>query len=127
MENLKVLAIDYGTKRIGLALSHASLAVPLEVIEYQNLDEALTRIDYLCQLHKVNQLILGISEQKMAEQTQLFRNQLSKKVNIPIELVDETLSSHDVREKMKERGKRINGPIDHLAASLFLEDWLNYQ
>lgn len=127
MENIKVLAIDYGTKRIGLALSHASLAVPLEVIEYQSLEEALTRINYLCQEHGVNQLVLGISEQKMAEQTRIFRDQLIKKVNLPIEFIDETLSSHDVREKMRERGKRITGPIDHLAASLFLEDWLSYQ
>jgi len=127
MENRKVLAIDYGTKRIGLALSHASLADPLEVIEYTNLEEAIERIDYLCQKHGVTQLVLGISEQRMAEKTQQFRDQLHKKIDLPIEFVDETLSSHDVREKMRERGKRISGPIDHLAASLFLEDWLSYQ
>lgn len=127
MENIKALAIDYGTKRIGLAISHASLAIPLEVIEYQNLEEAIARIEQVCQQKEVNQLVLGISEQQMAKQTKIFSDQLLKKIHLPIEFIDETLSSHDVREKMKERGKRISGPIDHFAASLFLEDWISYQ
>ncbi len=127
MENIKALAIDYGTKRIGLAISFASLAIPLEVIEYQKIEEAITRIKQVCQENEVNQLVLGISEQQMAKQTKLFSEQLTKTINLPIEFIDETLSSHDVREKMKERGKRISGPIDHFAASLFLEEWISYQ
>lgn len=119
------LAIDYGTKRIGLAISHASLAVPLEVIEYQNQKEAIARIRQICQEHQIAQLLLGISEQQMAETTKKFGELLLDEIDLPLEYVDETLSSFEVRQKMKERGKRINGPIDHYAASLFLEDWLS--
>jgi len=118
------LAIDYGTKRIGLAISHASLAVPLEVIEYQTQDEVIARIRQICQEHQIAQLLLGISEQQMAEQTKKFGELLSSEIDLPIEYVDETLSSFEVRQKMKERGKKIIGPIDHYAASIFLEEWL---
>ena len=119
------LAIDFGTKRIGLAISHASLAVPLEVIEYQTQLEAIARIRQICQEHQVAQLILGISEEQMAEQTKKFGELLISEIELPLEHVDETLSSFDVRQKMKERGKRVNGPIDHYAASLFLEELLD--
>lgn len=120
----KTLAIDFGTKRIGLAVSHAKLAIPLEVVEYEKIEEALSRIEDLAVEHQVELLLLGISEQEMAAQTRSFGELLTQHLGLPLEYADETLSSNQVRAKLKERGKRIIGPIDHLAASLFLEEWM---
>lgn len=120
----KTLAIDFGTKRIGLAVSHAKLAIPLEVVEYDQVEEALNRIEDIAVEHQVELLLLGISEQEMAVQTRSFGELLTKRLGLPLEYADETLSSKEVRAKLKERGKRVNGPIDHLAASLFLEEWM---
>jgi len=120
----KTLAIDFGTKRIGLAVSHARLAIPLEVVEYDQVEEALSRIEDVAVEHQVELLLLGISEQEMAVQTRSFGELLIERLGLPLKYADETLSSKQVRAKLKERGKRVNGPIDHLAASLFLEEWM---
>lgn len=132
MENF--LAIDYGTKRIGLAYNVLSLAEPLFVIDNQiddknpiASDEALAKISQICQERRINKIILGLSESLMAIKIKHFAKLLEEKVNLPIILVDETLSSHEVGRRMKEAGfalKKRQGSIDHYSAALILEDFL---
>ena len=119
----KILAIDFGTKRIGLALSFGTLADPLTVIPA---DEHM--LNYICNVitnYRVHRVIVGISENEMARKTKEFVLQLKKVVKIPIELHDETLSTHTVRNKLAEQHKTQNRPVDHLAAAVFLQDWLD--
>jgi putative transcription antitermination factor YqgF len=119
----KVLAIDFGTVRIGLALSFGSLADPLTVIPNdQNM------LPYICNIinnYKITRVIVGLSENEMARKTQEFVIQLKRLVKIPIDFHDETLSSHNVRSKLAAQRKTQNQPIDHLAAAEFLQDWLD--
>lgn len=132
MENF--LAIDYGTKRIGLACNVLSLAEPLFVIDNQVDDknpivsnEALAKISQVCQERKIDKIILGLSESLMAIKIKHFAKLIEEKINLPIILVDETLSSHEVGRRMKEAGfplKKRQGPIDHYSAALILEDFL---
>lgn len=119
----KVLAIDYGTKRIGLAMSFGSLADPLTVIPS---DE--NTISYICNVinnYKITQVVVGISENEMARKTQEFVIQLQRMTKVPIEMHDETLSTQTVRNKLAEQKKNQNQPVDHLAAAEFLQDWLD--
>ncbi len=129
------LGIDYGTKRIGLAINLASLVEPLVVLD-NNLDQkqeivsqaALNQIIEICQSRNIQQIVLGYSEAKMAEKTKLFAKFLKEKTDLPIVFADETLSSYEVARKMKEAAfslKRRQGPIDHYAAALILEDFLD--
>ena len=125
MTEKPILAIDYGTKRLGLAVSHASLAVPLKIIEYKELSRAIEQIKQTCSEHNIALIVVGLSEQEMAEESRRFGATLEQQVQIPVEYADETLTSKEVRHKMKERGKRLGSkPIDHLAAALILEEWL---
>lgn len=129
------LAIDYGTKRIGLAISRGSLAEPLVVIANSASKEeivvatALKEIWQICEAEHVKQVIVGISENKMQQKTEKFVSKLKEILDrrIKIMLHDETLSSQEVRSRMKEAGltrlKR-SQPIDHFAAAVILEDWL---
>jgi putative holliday junction resolvase len=128
------LSIDYGTKRIGLAVNVAMLAEPLRVISNQ-VDElnpvvsaqALSEITQICSTRQIDHLVLGMSEAAMAEKTKLFANLLSTKTKLPITLIDETLSSFEVGRRMHEAGfklKKRQGEIDHYAAALILEDFL---
>lgn len=131
---LNYLGIDYGTKRIGLALNAFKLAEPLFVLENQITpekpivsDDALSKIAALCQEKKIEQIVLGISEAQMAEKIRIFANLLKEKIDLPIVLMDETLSSYEVGSRMKEAGfslKKRQGPIDHYSAALILEDYL---
>lgn len=132
MENF--LGIDYGTKRIGLAFNVASLVEPLMVLNNQTNQQepvtnelVVTQIAQICKEKKINKIILGYSEAQMAEKTKIFAKLLEKKIDLPIIFSDETLSSYEVAAKMKEAAfslKKRQGPIDHYAAALILEDFL---
>lgn len=119
----KVLAIDYGTKRIGLAISYGSIADPLVIIPAD--DKAIT---YICQIannYKINHIIVGMSENEMAQKTKIFVQQLKLFLTVPIEFYDETLSTKTVRGKLAEANKSQKQRVDHLAAAEFLQDWLD--
>lgn len=122
----KVLAIDFGTQRIGLALSYGSLAEPLEVIK--NDQAAIDYIKDLCYLHQVERILIGLSENKTAELTRQFGKKLKAATLIPVGLYDETLSTQKARQKLREspakKSKR-RQPVDHLAAQEFLQDFLD--
>ncbi len=120
----KVLAIDYGTVRVGLAVSMASLADPLKIIP--NDLNLIPKILEICNEHAVERIVVGISENVMAEKTKEFTQLLQEKTNLPIEYTDETLSSHSVHKKLKtaKKSKR-SGDIDHYAAAEFLQVWLD--
>lgn len=122
---VKVLAIDFGTQRVGLAISRGTLAEPLAVVP--NDEHLFDQLKSIIQNESVEQIVVGISEGEMADLTREFAQDLEEIVTVPIEFTDETLSSHEVEEKLKERGVKLSartGPIDHLAAALILENWL---
>ena len=122
----KVLAIDYGTKRIGLAVSRASLAEPWKIL--QNQAGVIAQIQQLAEAEKCDLILLGLSENKMAEQTKKFGQRLQKATAVKLEYVDETLSSTTVRKKLATspmKLKKKQGPIDHYAAAVFLQEWLD--
>lgn len=131
---LNFLGIDYGTKRIGLAYNVLSLSEPLFVIDNQIddqnpivSDDALTKIAQICLEKKIDKIVLGLSEAAMAEKIKLFAKKIQEKINLPLVMIDETLSSHEVGQRMKEAGfnlKKRQGQIDHYAAALILEDYL---
>ena len=121
----KTLAIDFGTKRIGLAVSIATLADPLKIIA--NDSKTILNIKKVIKEEKIKQILLGLSEQDMAEKIKSFANDLKKQIDIPIIFYDETLSSKETHIKinsshMKKSKKR--EPIDHYAASHFLQEWI---
>lgn len=128
------LGIDYGTKRIGLAVNVASLVEPLLVLNNQLSDdhptasvEVISKIAQICLDQKIETIVLGYSEAQMAKKTKLFAEILKNNIDLPIIFSDETLSSHEVNRRMKEASfslKKRQGSIDHYAAALILEDFL---
>lgn len=126
MQIPKVLAIDYGTVRVGLALSMHTLADPLKIVPNDSM--LFQTILDVCKEHSVELLLIGISENVMAEKTKAFANELKKHIDLPIRFYDETLSSHTVHAKlqMAKKSKR-SGDIDHYAAAEFLQNWLDEQ
>ncbi|HCC84324.1 MAG TPA: Holliday junction resolvase RuvX [Candidatus Pacebacteria bacterium] len=134
----KTLALDYGTRRIGVAVSTGTLAEPLEVVSNRPEPEAfanvvslgaLRRIKTLCQDHQVAQILIGLSEGKMAELTQKFAQFVKTECQLPIIFWDETLSSVTVVSRLKAAkiDRRSQPKIDHFAAATILEDWLENQ
>ncbi len=133
----KTLAIDYGFRRIGIAVQAGTLSEPLEVIGNQAgpaaidgvvTEKALARLAAICNWHKITQLLVGISEGEMAAMTQKFITIVQARIKLPVITWDETLSSVTVKAKLHEAGvahHRPHGAIDHYAAATILEDWLD--
>lgn len=124
----KVLAIDYGTERLGLAVSRAGLAEPLMVVA--NDDNLFNWLKEIIDEKGIELILLGLSENKMAKKTKDFAHQLSSEIKLPLKFVDETLSSSQARSRLARSPLKLKtkqGPIDHYAAAIFLQDWLDEQ
>jgi putative transcription antitermination factor YqgF len=129
METKPTLAIDYGTQRIGLARSSGTLADPWRVVqraEFASEAEVVTHILDLCAQEKILQIVVGISENTMAQKTLKFIDELKRQTELPVFTTDETLSSQDARKKLRSaKLSKRQGPIDHYAAAEFLQEWLD--
>lgn len=117
---MKTLGIDFGQKKIGLAIADGPLAEPFGVVKTKNWPKSLERI---CQKEKVERLVVGVSEGKMAEKQKTFARCLEKILVLPVFLVDETLTSKEAIVKMRKLGKK--GEEDKFAATLLLQRFLD--
>ncbi|NCN45406.1 MAG: Holliday junction resolvase RuvX [Candidatus Pacebacteria bacterium CG10_big_fil_rev_8_21_14_0_10_36_11] len=122
----KVLAVDFGTKRVGLAISMGTLAVPLKVIPN---DESLcSEMEKVLREENVQKVVVGLSEGEMAHKTEEFVKHFCPLFEqIEFEFFDETLSSNEVEKRLNQAGIKKatrSGPIDHFAAALILENWI---
>jgi putative Holliday junction resolvase len=133
--NLKMryLAIDYGTKRTGLAICDAdeTIASPLTVIHGQK--ELLERIARLVETEGVGAIVLGFpinmddSKGPQAKITLKFAEKLRKSLQIPVHLQDERLSSFSAEEKLASAGitkAAQKDCLDAIAAAEILEAFL---
>lgn len=140
------LAIDYGVKRIGLAISRANLSEPFKVLKIPQFEDGvqestssfelspaamafvIDELKSIIRVEKVEQLVVGVSEGKMAEASKEFAGKLKQAFELPVHLADETLSSETVSQKLRQIGKRSSSgkqsPIDHYAAAEILETFL---
>lgn len=130
------LGIDHGDARIGVAATDefGILAHPLETIDRSRTD-ALERIVQLAALRKVKTLVLGLplrmdgSEGDSAAKVREFAKELEARLpNIPLALVDETLTTSSAAEKLRAAGKnakRQKAIIDQAAAVEILNLWMD--
>jgi len=132
----RVLALDYGRKRIGLAISDelALTAQPLGTMNRENRRKDLSRLRKICREQGVKHIIVGYplhmngQAGDMAIEAEAFARRLALAVQLTVELVDERLTSWEARQKMKgtksaARGRR--EPIDHVAAAVLLGEYLD--
>jgi putative Holliday junction resolvase len=130
---MNYLCIDYGTKRVGVAIATTPIAEPLEIIpnSTKSMDDVASpfvfrRIQELLDLHAIEKIIIGISEERMAVQTRRFINELETSTSLPIEEMDETLTSYEAYQQMRpmKKSKR-EGDRDHYAAATILQNYLD--
>lgn len=123
---MRILALDYGRARIGVAVQAGTLAEPLLVLPAG--EQALHEIAQLCRQYGITQLVVGVSEQDMAQESTTFGVELGKKLGLPIDFTDETLSSVEVQQRLRsaKSGKSaFPQKIDHYAAAVILERYID--
>lgn len=127
----KVLGIDYGRKKIGIAIADGPLAEPLEVIRFENEEDALEKVSSsfakASEDKKVSKVVLGVAEGKMAEEQREFGKKLEKRLGIPVTFQDETLTTQEAQELSIKAGikrKKRKGLEDAYSAALILQNYL---
>ena len=135
----RILAIDHGTVRIGLALSDELelVANPFKTIDAQH--EPERTIARIVQEKRIAKIVLGMpfrmdgQRGDAAERVEKFAERLGKELQheIPIEFVDERLSSVEAEASLSRSGitdkKERKEVVDQLAAVVTLQDYLNTQ
>jgi len=126
---MKILGIDYGRKKIGLAIADGSLSEPLRVIRYIDIKILGEQIKQIVKREKIEKIVVGISEGKMAEETEKFLSAIRYTLSpVPVETFDETLSTHTAQELSREVGmsrKKRKNLEDAYAAAVMLQNYLD--
>jgi putative holliday junction resolvase len=131
----RILAVDYGRKRIGLALSDelGLTAQPLTVLARTNRQNTIRRLREICREHRVAHIIVGHplhmtgEAGEMADEAARFAARLEKEIGIEAELVDERLTSWEAEQTMAETrssSQRKRGALDDVAAAILLREYL---
>lgn len=121
---MMILGIDFGEKKIGLAISEGQLAAPLGIILN---DKALKqKIKEICQNERVEKIVIGLSEGKMAKRQKEFGIKVAGICGLPVNYQDETLTTQEAIRKMIEAGKKKKSRRldDAYSAALLLQSYL---
>src|SRR5271155_5130920 len=148
MVAVRVLALDYGRARIGIALADAAvgLAQPLCTLERINRNEDMRRLRELARQQGVKQIVVGLplrldgTRGEMAEEAEAFAQRVRKQLGVPVEMVDERLTSWEAERLLEETQGRVIKPpvtagrpvkkelgrisVDAVAAAVILKEYL---
>ena len=130
----RILAVDYGRKRIGLALSDelGLTARPLTTMRRTNRQNDMKRLREICRRNGVCRIIVGHplhltgEAGAMAEEALGFARRLEKAMDIEVEMRDERLTSWEAQRTVTETrsGRAKESPLDDVAAAILLRDYL---
>jgi putative Holliday junction resolvase len=134
----RVLGIDHGEARIGLAVSDelGMLAHPLETIHIKNTPDPLARIAAICERDRIAAIILGLPRNMngtygpAADKIRAFAENLRARVTCEVKLWDERLTSVAAQRSLHEVGRNVKNSreiIDQVAAQIILQSWLDSQ
>lgn len=133
----RILAIDYGRRRIGLALSDELrlTAQPLATLTRTNRRNDLGRLRNLVRKHGVSCILVGHplhldgTSSPMAAEAARFARRLHKELGLPVELADERLTSWEAGQILagSKPKKRARTPVDPVAAAVLLRAYLERQ
>ena len=142
-----ILAIDYGQKRLGLALSdeHGVTSRPFATWTRINRRRDLARLRELVRKERVRRIVVGLplhldgTPSEMSEEAKSFAARVEKALGIPVEMMDERLSSWEAKQTLSRNEiaaasaprssdrtpSSAKTPLDDVAAAIILRDYLD--
>ena len=131
----RVLGLDVGSKRIGIAISDplGITAQGLETLQRQNKRVDFEKLAKLVRDYEVAEIVVGFPlrmsgvEGIQAEKMQAFAEELRKRLQLPVHLWDERLTSAEANRLLRETDmsiKRRGKVVDQMAAVLILQSWM---
>ncbi len=141
-----ILAVDYGRARIGLAIAEPETGMPrpLLTLERINRNEDMRRLRELAREHGVRQIVVGLplrldgTRGEMAEEATRFAARLRKQLGLPVDMLDERLTSWEAERLLEEQSGRVlheakthakgarlaRASVDAVAAAVILKEYL---
>jgi putative Holliday junction resolvase len=132
---VRVLALDYGTRRIGIAVSDPDqrIATPEAPLVRRGLEKDLAALEELIEAREIGHLVVGQPLHMSgrvgpeAEAAQAFGERLASRTGLPLDLFDERWTTLEARRALREsgrRGARQRQVVDSVAAALLLRAFL---
>lgn len=132
---MRVLALDIGERRVGVAVSDPSgrVATPVKIMDAKDLTDAAS-LRRLVDDYEPGLILVGLplsmdgSEGPQARHVRATAAKVAALVTVPVDFADERLSSAQAARTMQEAGmseRDRRGKLDAVAASLFLQAWLD--
>ena len=134
---MRILALDHGERRIGVAVSDPlrSFAQPLETLERPRKGrwDPCARIAELVREYEVATVVVGLPlhldgrPSPASEAARAFGSRVAERTGVEVEFLDERLTSVEAERRMAEAGRSARqrrGKVDPLAAALLLSTWL---
>ena len=134
----KIMGVDYGDARTGIAISDllCSIVGSTTVIHSRRDDKTSAEIKKLIEQNMVGEIVCGLpknmdgTEGPRAEVCRAFAKLLEEETGLPVALWDErrtTVEAHNILSEHNYHGKKRKNTVDAVAASLILEGYLNFK
>lgn len=133
---VRILGLDPGDKRIGLAIADSALGVAtgFGVIEYSGKEKFIKQLRSIACDEDISLIVMGLprnmdgSEGEAAKKSRRLAEIIREKLNIEVELVDERLTTHQAIKQVHETGGKAGadkGRVDMLSAIVILQSYLD--
>lgn len=128
-----LLGFDFGSHKIGIAVGQTvtATASPLTTLSYIKQKPDWNGIEKLISEWKPDTIIVGLpfqmddKEAELAVRAKKFARQLQGRFKIPVEMIDERLTSKEASNRLGKKAAKDATLVDSMAAKLILETWLN--
>ena len=134
-----ILGIDFGQKRIGIAVGQTLTCIANPLITLQNDGGFWQQLSSLIAEWKIDQIVFGLpldmsgEEQEITRQVKNFSKKIHRETQLPVHLVDERLTSFAAERQFKDSRQaklskaKDKSQIDAMAAQIILQSWFDQQ
>lgn len=133
---MRIMALDIGKVRCGIAISDPQerIASPVCVLPTNEVEHNAPSFRRVCQDWEPEMLVAGLpltmagEVGNQAKENKKIAQQIAHQLSLPLQFIDERLSSREAKRILREKGlseKEMRGKVDMVAASLFLQSWLD--
>jgi putative Holliday junction resolvase len=128
----KLIGIDFGERRIGVAVADGGVAVPVTIVEHAGREADLNSVSAIVHEYAPAAVVVGLpllpsgSESDQTRRCRRFGDALARIIDVPVEYQDELLSSADVSSaRISLNARRPKSHIDDLAAARILQAYID--
>lgn len=122
---MRYLGIDFGLRKIGLAISEGEIAAPFIVLHVKSKEDAVKKIREIIGKERIDEVVIGIPESGKVTKTAALVSVIT--LGIPVHKVDETLTTYHAKRQMIAQGlgRKKRTEEDAYSAALILQDYLD--